>query len=107
MAEPQVVHRVLKGRMFLSIFWGVLIVPSLFFFVMSLFAFDGNGAGQSPLVWTAFLTSFTLPLVLLICCVGGIIVSRGVRTKSKDRVATIFSIVPVIALLGAALIFVI
>jgi hypothetical protein len=93
--------------MLLSILWGILIIPSLVFFVASLFAFDGVGASQKPLVWIAFLASFTLPLVLLICCVGGIIASRGVRTKRKNLAATVFGIFPVIALLGAALIFII
>lgn len=105
MPESGPVRRVLKGRMLLSILWGVLIIPSFLLFIPSLFLFDKEGGSQQLLVWIAFLGSFTLPLALLICCVGGIIVSRGLRTRRKNIMATVFSAIPVLALAAAMFIF--
>lgn len=93
---------VLKWQMALSILWGILLIPSLLFFITAVIAHDPNATGSfrdSAVLWG----SITAPLIFLIAFIGGIWAARGIRTPRKDRAATILALLPCINVLAISL----
>lgn len=77
----------------LSIIWGLLIPPAVFLAFMSLLV-DVPGPKDGFLAWILFLNFLTAPLVLLISCVGGLIVSFRENTSNLILVGKVFMVLP-------------
>jgi hypothetical protein len=80
----------------LSIVYGVLILPGLGLAMVSMFAFDAPGSGNSPVTILFALSAAISPLVLIASCVGGLVCSFGEQTQGKLASGRLFGWLPIV-----------
>ncbi len=100
------VKKIYKLRMLMSIVYGFLIPVSLIFFITALFTYNTGDIASSALDWLVFWASMALPPVLLLSFVVGIWCARGVRGTKKNFVGKVFLLLPILNIVGVALMYV-
>ena len=86
------------SRVVLSIFYGLLIAPSLMLTYGAIFAFDSPGSEKSRLTTLFALSTAIVPLTLLLSCIGGLICTIGIQNSGKIIVGRMFGSLPIVNL---------
>lgn len=78
----------------ISLIWALVIPPSLILLPISFFLFDAPGSENMILVKIMFFSIWLNPVLLLIACIGGFILSFRKNLDQNIRTAKIFAILP-------------